>query len=91
MDTSPDTVTVKLPEVLGLTAAAPLAARLVALQGSPVVLDASKVMRLGGLCLQVLLSARVTWMTADTPLTIHDPSPAFQDAWALFGAPALSA
>jgi chemotaxis protein CheX len=91
MDPSSDAVTVNLPEVLGLTAAAPLAARLVALQGSPVVLDASKVMRLGGLCLQVLLSARVTWATADKPLTISNPSPAFQDAWVLFGAPALPA
>jgi chemotaxis protein CheX len=89
MQTAADTVTLELPPVMGLTAAAPLAARLVALQGSPVVLEASQVERLGGLCLQVLLSASITWATTNTPFTIHNPSPGFQDAWNLLGAPPM--
>jgi chemotaxis protein CheX len=82
---------VPLPENLGLTAAAPLAARLCQLSGAPLELDASRVERLGGLCLQVLLSASVTWAAANTPLTIRNPSSAFLEAWSLFGAPSLPA
>jgi chemotaxis protein CheX len=91
MQTPSEPTTLELPVLMGLTAAAPLAARLVSLQGSPVVLDASRVERLGGLCLQVLLSASITWATANTPLRIHNPSPGFQDAWNLLGAPPLPA
>jgi chemotaxis protein CheX len=83
-------VVVELPEILGLTAAAPLTARLAALQGGPVDLDASRVRRLGGLCLQVLLSAIVTWRAADTGLRIVNPSTAFHEAWTLMGAPSLA-
>lgn len=78
-----------LPAQLGLTAAAPLASALLAERGRPLALDASAVERLGGLCLQVLLSARLTWITDDQPLTLAAASPAFREAWSLFGAPTL--
>ena len=86
-----ETGLIVLPKAMSLTAAAPLAARLLGLQGAPLVLDASQVERLGGLCLQVLLSASATWSTAGLAFAIRQPSPAFQEAWALFAAPPLAA
>jgi len=50
----------RLPPVLDLNQAAPLKTDLLSLRGRPVVVDAADVERLGGLCLQVLLSARKT-------------------------------
>ena len=80
-----------LPKAMSLTAAAPLTARLLGLQGAPLLVDASQVERLGGLCLQVLLSASATWSAAGLTFAIQQPSPAFQEAWALFAAPPLAA
>lgn len=82
---------IELPKAMNLTAAAPLAERLLGLHGAPVVLDASRVERLGGLCLQVLLSASLTWAGAGVPFVIANPSPGFQEAWTLFAAPPLAA
>jgi len=78
---------VVLPEVMDLRAAAPLAQRIVGFQGRPLTLDASGVERIGGLCLQVLLSARLSWAVDRLPLTIMNPSKAFLDSLELFGAP----
>ena len=47
-----------LPKVMDLKAARHLATDLLAARGKPVMLDASHVQRVGGLSLQVLLSAR---------------------------------
>jgi chemotaxis protein CheX len=77
---------VKLPAVLDLTAASPLAAELSALRGRPVCVDASAVERLGTLCLQVLLSALATWAADDKPFMLDKTSGPFQDALALAGA-----
>lgn len=52
---------VELPALLDLKSAAPLAAELLALRGRPVQIDGTRVERLGGQCLQVLLSAVKTW------------------------------
>ena len=52
---------VSLQPILDLQAAEPLRAELMALRGRPLSLDASQVTRLGGLCLQVLMSARKIW------------------------------
>ena len=60
--------------------------RLSAVRGRPLKLDASRVERLGGLCLQVLLSARITWAVDGLPIAVVNSSPAFTDALALFGA-----
>jgi chemotaxis protein CheX len=76
----------QLPAVMDMNAAAPLAAELVALRGQPVALDASAVERVGGLCLQVLLSARVTWAADGAAFTLERLSGPLQEALALAGA-----
>ena len=87
---TPETATVRLPAVLDLNAAAPLKAELLAHRGSTLELDASEVRRLGGLCLQVLLAAQTTWAADGAELRFGAASDSFQEAWALFGAPALT-
>ena len=87
MSSSAKANVVVLPEVLDLRAAGPLAQRMLDFQGRPLTLDASGVERLGGLCLQVLLSARLSWAADRLPLTINNPSKAFLEALELFGAP----
>src|SRR5579875_3397252 len=79
----------RLPEVLDLKAAAPLRDQLLAARGQAITLDASHVQRIGGLCLQVLLSARQTWDEDKLPLQIVEPSTEFADGIALFGAAGL--
>jgi chemotaxis protein CheX len=85
-----DPAVVELGEVLDLKAAGALHAELVALRGRPVEVDASKVQRLGGLCLQVLVSAQSTWRFDDQPFVLAQPSPEFDAGWALFAAPPLA-
>ena len=77
---------VPLPQILDLRAAAPLARELLALRGMPVALDASRVERLGALCLQALLSAQMMWRADGAPLTLINPSPAFLECAASLGA-----
>jgi chemotaxis protein CheX len=79
----------RLEPVLDLSAAERLHAQLLARRGQPLAIDASQVERLGGLSLQVLLSARNTWAADGLSARIASPSAAFEDAWALFGAPGL--
>ena len=79
-----------LPDMLDLNAAAPLAAKFRVLRGRPVAVDASGVQKLGGLCLQVLLSASVTWAVDNVPLRVVDASSAFREGAALFGASPLT-
>ena len=52
----------------------------------PVKLDASRVNRLSGLCLQVLLSARNTWTSDNVPIALEDASAVFSKGWSLYGA-----
>ena len=78
-----------LPASLDIQQAAPLQARLLALRGQAVTLDGSAVERLGGLCLQVLLSAQCTWIGDGQTLRISPVSEAFARQWTAFGAPAL--
>lgn len=80
---------VSLPPVLDLQAAEPLRAELMALRGRPVTLDASQVTRLGGLCLQVLMSARKMWAEDGHSLTVEQPSSGFSEQLAAFGEPEL--
>jgi chemotaxis protein CheX len=79
-----------LADNLDLRAAAPLAATLLAARGSPAILDASGVQRLGAQCLQVLLAARALWSSDGQPWRLVDPSPEFSDAAALMGCPDLA-
>ena len=76
-----------LPEVLDLKAASALAQRFIGFQGRALTLDASRVERIGGLCLQVLLSARLAWKVDRVPFGVVNPSPAFSESLELFGAP----
>ena len=81
----PSRATVELPAVLDLRAAAPLADQLLALRGEPLTIDASKVDRIGGQCLQVLMSAAATWAADGASLQIAAPSEAFESGLELLG------
>ena len=56
-----DAARIELPEILDLGAAGPLAAEFLSHRGEALCVDASRVERMGGQCLQVLLSAANTW------------------------------
>ena len=77
---------ISLSSVLDLNAAAPLRSALLEQRGKPVSLDAASVQRLGGLCLQVLLSGARTWAEDGHGFEIHPRSSAFDDALTQFGA-----
>ena len=78
-----------LPEVLDLRAAAPLAAELMARRGLDTELNASCVRKLGGQCLQVLLSAHACWQAEGVRFRVVAPSSDFIDGVALLGASSL--
>ena len=83
------TQTVTLGDALDMTAAGPLTTELLGHRGQPVSLNAAGVRRLGGQCLQVLLSARSTWSADGQPFEIVEPSPEFTEGLALMGATEL--
>ncbi|VTZ24957.1 conserved hypothetical protein [Methylocella tundrae] len=66
-----------LPAILDLKAATPLASELLARRGEELSADASAVQRLGGQCLQVLLSAIMTWRADELPFAVVNASPDF--------------
>lgn len=78
-----------LPEVLDLRAAAPLAAELMGRRGLDTELDASRVRKLGGQCLQVLLSAHACWQAEGSRFRVVAPSSDFTEGLALLGASSL--
>jgi chemotaxis protein CheX len=86
MGTGATFTVVQLPVALDCKEASLLAARLRTLRGQPVRLDASRVNRLSGLCLQVLLSAKNTWASDNVPIVIEDASAVFSKGWLLYGA-----
>ena len=75
-----------LPAVLDLQHAEPLRAELLGLRGQSVVIDGSAVERLGGLCLQVLISAQHSWAADGQAMSLDRVSEAFADQWNMFGA-----
>jgi chemotaxis protein CheX len=79
--------TLQLEPVLDLSAAERLHERLMELRGRTLDIDASAVERLGGLTLQVLMSAQKTWAADGCTIRFGAVSPAFDHAWALFAAP----
>jgi chemotaxis protein CheX len=81
---------VDLADVLDLTAAKSLADELTALRGHPVRLNAAGVERLGALCLQVLLSARLTWGADGASFRVLNASPAFSEQVARAGVAAFA-
>ena len=76
-----------LPDILDVKAAGPLQAELLAHRGCELVLDASDVQRLGGLCRQVWRAARGTWRSDGVNLRLGSVSQAWDEQWAAFGAP----
>lgn len=76
----PATESITLSNELDIKAAGPLAAELLAARGKDLAVNASQIERVGGQCLQVLLSAAATWSADGAELTIEEPSPAFVDA-----------
>ena len=88
MSETPDvTGDVALVSVLDVRAADPLKTQLLSMRGRPVRVDPSCVERLGGLCLQVLLSAVQTWRSDGQSLTFINVSDALREQWQSFGAP----
>jgi len=89
MDPSPDAAaplrTLELAEALDLPAAGSLLESLLKLAGEDLVIDASKVQRLGASCLQVLLSAARTWKAEGTSLILAHGSERFIDDLRLLG------
>lgn len=75
----------ELPAVLDFKAATPLAESLLALRGTALTIDASRVERIGGQCLQVLLSAQQSWSADDTALSFANLTPVFVDGLRLMG------
>lgn len=78
--------TVVLPPVLGMSEAGALRDELLAARGQMLDLDGSGVSRLGGLGLQVLLSAHVTWRQDGQRLRLLQPSDALRQGLELTGA-----
>jgi chemotaxis protein CheX len=76
---------------LDLNAAEPLRQALVEQRGRALTLDGSQVERLGGLCLQVLISAHKTWAEDGQDLRLEHCSPELVQQLQLFGAEDLSA
>lgn len=76
---------VQLSEVLDLTAASPLAQALLARRGSDVSVDASRVNRVGALCLQVLVAAAATFKADGVRLRVDKPTDEFLEGCRLLG------
>lgn len=85
MSTSVELTVVSLPGICDANAAASLAARLVALRGGPVGIDASCVEKVSTLSLQVLISARITWKADRMAFSIQRSSQAFRQAVGVLG------
>jgi chemotaxis protein CheX len=66
-----------LGDVLDQTAAGPLRAELLSHRGVDAVIDAAAVRRIGGQCLQVLLSAAATWTRDGAALALVNSSQEF--------------
>lgn len=90
MDVPAETATLILEPVLDLRAAAPLRDAFLERRGAPVVVDASKVEQMGGLCLQVLIAARNAWAHDHTPFSLSPRSPSFDAALGAFGATGIA-
>lgn len=77
--------TYMLLEVLDIKAALPLAEGLLAQRGAELMIDASRVERLGAQSLQILLSAVSTWHADGLSIEFIEPSESFIQSLELFG------
>jgi chemotaxis protein CheX len=75
----------QLAENLDLTAVSPLHENLLSMRGSDIVIDASAVERVGGQCVQLLLSAHKSWVEDKASFEIENASENFTSALALLG------
>jgi chemotaxis protein CheX len=78
-----------LPQNLDLMAASVLHSDVLARRGRPLAIDASNVQRFGGLCLQILLSAKREWDASGYAFEIAARSRDFDECARLMGADAL--
>lgn len=67
----------ELQNVLDMIAASALKDCFLQNEGSPLLINAAPVQRLGAQCLQVLLSAKKTWEDRGVEFVIDSPSTAF--------------
>jgi chemotaxis protein CheX len=77
--------TLRLPEILDITRAGPLAESFRAMRGSKLNVDAARVQRVGAQCAQVIMSAVATWRADEVELCLTDPSTELRDAFSLLG------
>ena len=75
----------KLPEVLDLNAASRLHEQVLAHKGEDIDIDASEVTRVGAQCVQVLLSAALSWRSDEQSLKVGKASDAFVKTLQLLG------
>jgi chemotaxis protein CheX len=80
----------ELPPALDLNAAGPLSEALQKHIGDDLVLDGSKVQRLGASCLQVLLAAARTWSVEGSAISLDNPTPRLVEDLRLLGFDALN-
>ncbi|MCY0093493.1 STAS domain-containing protein [Hoeflea ulvae] len=83
-DTAPRTI-LKLPKVLDLNAAGRLHEQVLAHRGGDIEIDASDVGRVGAQCIQVLLSAVVSWRAEGLRFSVVDASESFVKTLKLLG------
>ena len=70
---------------LGPKAVSELHAALLARRGHAIVVDASNVDHIGGRCLQLLLSAKLTWASDEQGFSLVSPSQSMKQALELTG------
>jgi chemotaxis protein CheX len=80
----------ELPAALDLNAAGPLAEALHKHVGEDLVIDGSKVQRLGASCLQVLLAAARSWAAEGAALSLDNPTPRLVEDLRLLGFDAMT-
>lgn len=76
---------VPLAAKLDTAASAELRASLKAAEDGDVVLNASAVEMIGGMCLEILMTAGVVWKAAGHHISLQDPSPQMTEDLARFG------
>ena len=81
----PEMRQIELAENLDLSAATPLHESILAMRGNDMVIDASAVERVGGQCLQVLLSAQKSWEEDKASFSIENASEQFLSGLTLLG------
>jgi chemotaxis protein CheX len=74
-----------LPEALDLRTATGLAASILTHQGNQLLLNGSKVKKVGAQCLQILVSAARMWERDGVPFALAEPSDELKNSLAVAG------